>query len=303
MVFAAYWSRVSAALMTLYLAYIFLYQGNNALSEHVYPQHCRSWSGWKRAAAYFPAKLHKTADLDPAGTYLFACHPHGIVSFSSWLSFATEGTGFQNLFPGLKMHVLTLTTNLRMPFMREYLLLHGLSDVSRETCLKILSGGKGQSIMIAIGGATESLYASPGTMDLVLRRRTGFVRVALQTGASLVPVIQFGENELYSTIRGSSSSGLQRFQIWMEHAVGITIPIFWGQGAITSIGFLPKRSPINTVVGAPIAVPRFAGDIKSPEGLNLTQEYHNKYVKALQTLWDTNKCKFSKDSVDLGLVE
>lgn len=41
MVFAAYWSRVSAALMTLYLAYIFLYQGNNALSEHVYPQHCR----------------------------------------------------------------------------------------------------------------------------------------------------------------------------------------------------------------------------------------------------------------------
>ena len=37
------------------------------------------------------------------------------------------------------MHVLTLTTNLRMPFMREYLLLHGLSDVSRQTCVKILT--------------------------------------------------------------------------------------------------------------------------------------------------------------------
>ena len=58
---------------------------------------------------------------------------------SSWLSFATEGTGFQSRFPGLKMHVLTLKTNLRMPFMREYLLLHGLSDVSRETCIKILN--------------------------------------------------------------------------------------------------------------------------------------------------------------------
>ena len=42
----------------------------------------------------------------------------------------------------------------------------------------------------------------------------------------------------------------------MEHTVGITIPIFWGQGVITPIGFLPKRSPINTVVGAPIAVTR-----------------------------------------------
>lgn len=37
------------------------------------------------------------------------------------------------------MHVLTLKTNLRMPFMREYLLLHGLSDVSRQTCIKILN--------------------------------------------------------------------------------------------------------------------------------------------------------------------
>jgi len=57
---------------------------------------------------------------------------------SSWLAFATEGTGFAKQFPGLTMHVLTLTTNLRMPFMREYLLLHGLSDVSRQTCTKIL---------------------------------------------------------------------------------------------------------------------------------------------------------------------
>ena len=40
-VLAAYWSRLSAAFMTLYLAYIFLYQGNRALQEHVYPQNWR----------------------------------------------------------------------------------------------------------------------------------------------------------------------------------------------------------------------------------------------------------------------
>lgn len=48
-----------------------------------------SWSGWKRAAAYFPAQMHKTADLDPAGNYLFACHPHGITSFRQALLEAT----------------------------------------------------------------------------------------------------------------------------------------------------------------------------------------------------------------------
>ena len=67
--------------------------------------------------------------------------------------------------------------------------------------------------MLAIGGATESLYAGPGTMNLVLQRRKGFVRVALQTGACLVPVINFGENELYSTIRGSPKSALRQFQM------------------------------------------------------------------------------------------
>lgn len=66
--------------------------------------------------------------------------------------------------------------------------------------------------MLAIGGATESLYAGPGTMNLVLQRRKGFVRVALQTGASLVPVINFGENEVYSTIRGSPNSSLRKLQ-------------------------------------------------------------------------------------------
>lgn len=73
--------------------------------------------------------------------------------------------------------------------------------------------------MIAIGGATESLYSTPATMDLVLRRRTGFVRVALQTGASLVPVINFGENELYNTVRGRPKSGLRKFQMYASLSV------------------------------------------------------------------------------------
>ncbi|KAL0020975.1 hypothetical protein WJX77_001965 [Trebouxia sp. C0004] len=304
LVIACFFHKISAALMTLYLAYIFLYHGNRALSTHVYPTYFRSWSGWRKAAEYFPAKLHKSADLDPTGNYLFACHPHGITSWSAWLAFATEGTGFAKQFPGLTMHVLTLTTNLRMPFMREYLLLHGLSDVSRQTCTKILKSGKGQSIMLAIGGATESLYAGPGTMDLVLNRRKGFVRVALQTGASLVPVINFGENEVYSTIRGNRNPGLRYFQIWMEHKVGITIPIFWGQGVAIPFGFLPKRCPINTVVGAPIPVSRYDGDIRSSEGLQQVNNYHRKYIAALTELWQANKPKYAKQgTADLILVE
>lgn len=66
--------------------------------------------------------------------------------------------------------------------------------------------------MLAVGGATESLYCKPNTCDLVLERRKGFVRVALQTGASVVPVLNFGENELYNTYRPPVKSATRQFQ-------------------------------------------------------------------------------------------
>ena len=49
---------------------------------------------------------------------------------------------------------------------------------------------------------------------------------------------------------------------------------------------------------------RFAGDIKSPEGVKLTEEYHNKYIQALEVLWETNRTKYAKPgTADLHVVE
>ena len=49
---------------------------------------------------------------------------------------------------------------------------------------------------------------------------------------------------------------------------------------------------------------RFDGDIKSPEGVKLTEEYHAKYMQALKDLWDGNKTKYAKEgTTDFKLVE
>jgi len=53
---------------------------------------------------------------------------------------------------------------------------------------------QGRGITIVVGGAQESLLAKPGSLRLVLQRRKGFCRVAIRTGAWLVPVLSFGEN-------------------------------------------------------------------------------------------------------------
>lgn len=56
--------------------------------------------------------------------------------------------------------------------------------------------GPGSSLTIVVGGAAESLSAHPGTADLTLKRRKGFIKLAIRQGADLVPVFSFGENDV-----------------------------------------------------------------------------------------------------------
>lgn len=81
------------------------------------------------------------------------------------------GTGFSEQFPGIIPHLLTLSSNFRVPFYREVILALGICSVSKQSCSNILKGGPGQAITIVVGGAAESLSARPGTADLTLRKR------------------------------------------------------------------------------------------------------------------------------------
>ena len=97
-------------------------------------------------------------------------------------------------------------------------MLHGVASVSKPACANILSKGPGTAVAIVIGGAAESLSAHPGTFDLTLKKRYGFVKMAIKEGADLVPVFSFGENDV---------SVVSEVQIWclamcMDHADGWT---------------------------------------------------------------------------------
>jgi len=80
-------------------------------------------------------------------------------------------TGFSKAFPGIKPHLLTLSTNFQIPIYRDILLALGICSVSKKSCSNILKAGSGSAITIVVGGAAESLSARPGTADLTLRRR------------------------------------------------------------------------------------------------------------------------------------
>ena len=161
------------------------------------------------------------------------------------MNFATYATGFDELFPGINVHVLTLASNFKIPFQREWILWMGLCDASRETCHNILQKGKGESILLAVGGAEESLDAFPGTYKLTLRNRKGFVRVALKAGASLVPVMSFGENELWTALPNPDGSKIRKFQETMKRILRFTFPVIHGRGTFSAppSSSRPPRTP------------------------------------------------------------
>ena len=70
-----------------------------------------------------------------------------------------------------------------LPFFRDFVMAGGMCDVSQESIEHITrKQGKGNAAIIVVGGAAESLDARPGQYTLTLRRRMGFVKMALKTG-------------------------------------------------------------------------------------------------------------------------
>ena len=214
--------------------------------EHLSSPCPASWG--TSISIYSASSLLQSADLPPDRSYVFGYHPHGIIGVGAVSNFGTEATEFADSFPGLRPHLLTLANNFQIPVFRDVLMGMGLCSVSRRSCERILRKGKGHCITIVVGGATESLKAKPGTADLTLRRRLGFIKIAVRNGASLVPVFSFVENDIFQQLSNEKGTAVFTFQKRFQALFGFTLPLFHGRGIFNyHIGFLPYRHPIVSV--------------------------------------------------------
>lgn len=295
----------------------------------------RSLPVWRFYCEYFPISLVKDSDLPPTYTekkplaketktskwsifnakswkpfkrqdnkevtgprYIFGYHPHGIGALGAFGAFATEACGWSEKFPGIDVSLMTLVTQFHVPLYREYLMALGISAVSRKNSLKVLE--QNHSICIVVGGARESLLSSIGTVDLVLKRRKGFIRLALETGnVSLVPVFGFGETDCYKIVHTSEDSYSRKLQLWIKRNYGFTIPLFYARGLFNyDFGFLPFRKPITVVTGSPIYVKDKIPN-PTPEQVD---HYHNLYIEELRRLYYVHRLSYGHADVDMQIV-
>ncbi|XP_071951811.1 2-acylglycerol O-acyltransferase 2-A-like [Antedon mediterranea] len=248
---------------------------------------------WRHMANYFPARLHKTADLDLKHNYMFGFHPHGVMGIGAFISFGTDATDFSKKFPGLKPTLLILSQQFYFPLWRDYLMSVAICDVNRESVDYSLGkcGESGNAVIIVVGGAIESLEAHPNSHTLYLKGRKGFVKRAIIHGAHLVPVYSFGETDIYEQIPNPPGSRLKWFQTKMTKILGFAPPIFHGRGIFNyTMGIIPYRKPINTVVGKPIAISKDTSPSQEK-----VDRIHQEYVESLETLFEENKTKYGVD--------
>ncbi|KAM4664925.1 diacylglycerol O-acyltransferase 2-like [Discoglossus pictus] len=261
----------------------------------------RSWSVWNYFRDYFPIQLVKTHNLPPGRNYIIGSHPHGILCIGAFCNFVTESTGFSRKFPGIRPHLATLAGNFRLPILREYMMSGGLCPVNRRSINYMLSqGGSGNAVVIVVGGAAESLSCQSGVTSVILSRRRGFVRLALENGADLVPSFSFGETDLYKQVQFPEGSILRAAQSRFQKLFGFAPCFFYGRGLTSSQtkGFIPYSRPITTVLGEPITVPRIQDP--SPQTVDL---YHKMYTDSLLKLFHDHKTKYGlSESAELHIL-
>ena len=169
-----------------------------------------------------------------------------------------------------------------------------------------------------------------GVEELFLASRKGFVKLALAHRAALVPAYAFGCVDLYHTydvltgprewlrrqppchvyLFGARPPQCRHAYITepspdppparddgecVRRTCGVCIPLYSG-----SAGFLPKQSPLDLVVGAPLELPA-CGTAGQPTQAEVDAA-HAQYVAALRQLFDRNKASFGYADRELTIL-
>lgn len=240
------------------------------------------------AVKYFPATLEwedyddyvKGAESGVA--HLIGLEPHSvlplsIVTFGKYF-YCSPDTSPRCVYTsrGLATPVL-----FHIPFLRQLWTWLGMDAISKAKMVSLLNDGK--TALLIPGGVAECLAMKPGVETVYLRKRFGFVKVAIQTGARLVPAFTFGQSETYNYVRLGPPVCSNKVVELVARVLQMAPMAFWGKCGT----FLPKQVPMRTIVGKPIAVVKNENPSNEEVAAKLEE-----FIDAMERLHETHKERF-----------
>ena len=279
----------------LLLAYFPLYTD---LSEHHFGCSLSSWFKCSFIGGLlkrkFNMKLIKTAEITDKQC-LVGLHPHGILPLGSIINVVSNETNFENLFPTLTNRVvLAASSCFLVPVFRELLISNRIRDCSRFNAMEWLkkcdNDGNPTTVFIVPGGAQEGLYSRPDMDWLDLKRKKGFIRLAVIYGIPLVPSYTFNEVDYcFQSDFESVPTVIHMARRWLwQKTIGISLPfLYW---------FKFNNISLTTVIGKPIVLPY--KNILEPTNEQL-EECMDIYIKALRELYDVYSKQYNSREREL----
>lgn len=129
------------------------------------------------------------------------------------------------IFQGFSFRGAAASSALQMPVFRQLLRGIGAVDASRPSLTKNLNDKK--IVGISTGGVAEVFETDNDDETIILRERIGLIKLAITTGAPLVPCYLFGNTKLLSIWTGGSH-GYSTLRA-ISRKVGFALILFWGR--------------------------------------------------------------------------
>jgi hypothetical protein len=207
--------------------------------------------------------LRSSVPKEPA---LFVCHPHGLYGITWFMHFAS----CLSLFPGDNRPVLAVhSIFFQLPILRELFQSHRCIEAKESEIKKVLK--EGTSVALLVGGIEELLYTEDEVINLVLKKREGYARIAKEMKIPLVPLISPSENKLFPATKNSVWKWIER-TLYERWRIAILLPSLTSLFSWLQIAYKPFSKALVTYILEPV----------KPDGMSI-QDIQSAYIKRIET--------------------
>lgn len=211
--------------------------------------------------------------------YMLCYIPHSLYAIGLWeiRRYFLDKHGMIMLFTGADII-------FRVPLLRRIMTWWGCTEVSASVLKANLQRKYPYNLLMHQPDGIAGMFYGLEQEQIVLNRRRGFVRVALQTGASLIPCYALGANNLFNRRWGSNSLAAR-----LSHRCRASF-VYWTGRYEVPFGFIPNPTKLVFAIGKPIDVEQV--DDPTQEQID---ELHQQFVRALRELFDRHAHRMGEE--------